>query len=1503
MHTSTLKLFKFFLPVGLIVLIELLALFPPAALAQCPTFTGDESFTSGITRFQNPNAQLWFNDGLWWGVFSDMNVGIYFYSMTPGGIVKGPIVDGNTLGSPDALWDGTNLYVLVWKSLALATFYKYSYNSVTKTYTLLSGFPVNLALSGASPPAVLEKDSNGKLWATYTSTNGGGSDGKVRVIWTTSADHTAWDTTGNVLETGLNPLNMEVADIVAFGGNKIGVVWSNYPNKQIAFRYHVDGDPETNWSVKEIIDSGNGPSNFPGGSVADDHLNMAAAPDGRIFLVAKDNDNDGSIANAHVGRLWLYIRTTAGVWGQKTLVQPDPSQIATRPVLALDTTHSVAYVVYHDETLPGRSSTGRNFITYSPMNNPIFDFPCVLTPTPSSNPVSTKQNVTSATGLMIASSTGQTSSNEIVFRGVDLSLNPIPNPTSLSPSSAIKGGSAFTLTVNGTGFVSNSVVQWNGVDRPTIFLNSTQLTANITAADISAAGTAAVTVFNPAPGGGVSGSLNFAIDNPVPTLNSISPTTKIAGDAAFVLTANGASFQSNSSVRVNGTDRPTTFVNSTQLTAQLTAADVQIAGTVPITVFNPGPGGGTSGTVNLAVNNPVPTVSNISPTTKIAGDAAFTLTVNGSGYVNGSVVRFNGSNRTTSFVSGTQLAAQIAAADVASAGTFAIVVFNAAPGGGTSNAVNLAVNNPVPTLTSISPTSKTAGDAAFTLTVNGGSYINGSVVRFNGNDRTTTFVNSGQLTAQITAADVQTAGSFPITVFNPAPGGGLSSLVNLTVNPGGNPIPVLTSLNPTSSIAGGAAFTLTVNGSSLIATSVVRWNGVDRSTTFVNSGQVTAQILAADIATAGSANVTVFNPAPGGGLSNSLSFTINPPGGCVGYEADVAPRPNGSNNGSITISDWVQTGRFSAGLDTPNPGCEFQRADSAPRGTGGSTLGNGAITVSDWVQAGRYAAGLDPVTPVGGPTAPPVAPPEPQSNNAAYINVAADRALRAVGNPLNPGQAAAVKIELDSLGDENALGFSVTFDSSKLTFVSATLGSDGSGVTLNVNPGQASAGRVGIAMAQPAGQSFTAGTRHLLTLNFNVAANASGATTIGFGDQPVAREIADANVNILTASYSAATLNINSTGPSSTLQFSAANFSVGEGAGSATITVSRTGDTSGEATVDYGINNMFSSAPCDAVDGLAKQNCDYTITKGTLHFATGETARTFDVLIVEDGYVEGNETLDLQLSNASGASIGGINTATLTILDNDTAPPTTNLIDGPGVFVRQHYLDFLNREPDSGGLSYWTGQIAQCGTDTTCIHNQRIGVSGAFFVELEFQKTGYVVYRIHKAAYGARPLYSQFMPDRSQLIGGQQLPATTAAFANSFVLRPEFKTAYPDSMTATEFVNKLFDTAALMNSAAQRQQAINELSGGGKSRAQVLLDVIEIPEFKEREYNPSFVLMQYFGYLRRNPDPSGFDFWLDIVNNREPNNYRGMICAFITSSEYQQRFSSVVTRSNAQCGP
>jgi YVTN family beta-propeller protein len=272
-------------------------------------------------------------------------------------------------------------------------------------------------------------------------------------------------------------------------------------------------------------------------------------------------------------------------------------------------------------------------------------------------------------------------------------------------------------------------------------------------------------------------------------------------------------------------------------------------------------------------NGAAHTITSLSPTSTTVGGSAFTLTVFGSNFVSSSVVRWNGSDRPTTFISSSQLAAQISASDIAATGTAAVTVFNPGPSGGTSNTSNFAINtNPIPTITGLSPTSTIPGGPAFTLTVFGSNFVSGSVVRWNDTNRPTNFASSSQLTAQISASDIAATGTAAVTVFNPAPGGGTSNASNFAINI--NPIPTVNSLGPSAAPVGGQAFTLSVSGSNFVASSVVQWNGTNRPTNFASSSQLTAQISASDIAAAGTATVTVFNPAPGGGSSNTSAFTI-----------------------------------------------------------------------------------------------------------------------------------------------------------------------------------------------------------------------------------------------------------------------------------------------------------------------------------------------------------------------------------------------------------------------------------------------------------------------------------------------------------------------------------------------------------------------------------------------------------------------------------------------------
>jgi len=532
----------------------------------------------------------------------------------------------------------------------------------------------------------------------------------------------------------------------------------------------------------------------------------------------------------------------------------------------------------------------------------------------------------------------------------------------------------------------------------------------------------------------------------------------------------------------------------------------------------------------------------------------------------------------------------------------------------------------------------------------------------------------------------------------------------------------------------------------------------------------------------------------------------------------------------------------------------------------------------------------------------------------------------------------------------------------------------------------------------------------------------------------------------------------------SLVQFATSNFGVDEAGGHVDFTVNRTGDTSGTATVNY---NTFDQSQSDH----ASQKSDYEIAEGTLTFAPGETSKTFRVLIVDDKFDENDEVIDLALSNPTGAGVGlgSPNTAQIVILDNDTGMPVNNPIDTSSFFVRQHYLDFLNREPDTSGLNFWINEIESCGADAACREVKRINVSAAFFLSIEFQRTGYLAYLTHRAAFGpnasgspAPVLYGNFMRDVQALqrgfVFGQAgadavLEANKVAYFNQFVTRPEFVAKYPSTLTNDQFVDALLtsanlspsdftvnltnaqevpptnptttggarrpnsfgtahftinagDTAMTMTAtvnnidftgaqtadtndnvtnahihasatvtptttapvvwgfigtpfndnnpndavvtpfgsgvggtvsgkwdapegngttlAAQlanirsghayvnfhttqfgggeirgnfpatqalRDSLVAGLTGGTMNRAQVLRAVAEAQFLNDREFNSAFVTMEYFGYLRRDPDTSGFNFWLSKLNSFGGSFIDAeMVKAFISSSEYRQRF-------------
>jgi hypothetical protein len=464
---------------------------------------------------------------------------------------------------------------------------------------------------------------------------------------------------------------------------------------------------------------------------------------------------------------------------------------------------------------------------------------------------------------------------------------PAPVITSFSPTT-LQQNVTNTFNVFGSSFSTGSVVRVNGVDRPTQFNNSGNLTADLSPGDVSALGPLQVTVFTPAPGGGESAAEPIAVvpANPRPVLSRLSPNEVPVGAAAFTmtLTSDSSNFRQDSIVRVDGADRPTTYGSSAQLTAQIPASDLAAAGTKAVTVFTPS-AIAESDAVQLTVGNaltPVLTTlqcaqaGNCPQVTARGGNlynaSPVDLVAIGRNFTSQSTILVNGGARPTTFNSATQITASLSQADIAASGLLAVKVMTpSAPAD--SNTINLPVTDPgPPALTSLSPDSTAAGaTSAVTLTVNGGGFVRDSAIEWNGVALPTAFLSSRQLSTLLPASELRTAGTALVRVNTPGPGGGLSPQVTFAILAPSTPL--ITRLSPTQAVAGSVAFTLQVIGANFTAASVVNWNGSPLPTTYVNTTRVDAQVPSAGIATAGSANVTVTT-AGAPAASNAMALSI-----------------------------------------------------------------------------------------------------------------------------------------------------------------------------------------------------------------------------------------------------------------------------------------------------------------------------------------------------------------------------------------------------------------------------------------------------------------------------------------------------------------------------------------------------------------------------------------------------------------------------------------------------
>jgi inhibitor of cysteine peptidase len=362
------------------------------------------------------------------------------------------------------------------------------------------------------------------------------------------------------------------------------------------------------------------------------------------------------------------------------------------------------------------------------------------------------------------------------------------------------------------------------------------------------------------------------------------------------------------------------------------------------------------------------------------------------------------------------------------------------------------------------------------------------------------------------------------------------------------------------------------------------------------------------------------------------------------------------------------------------------------------------------------------------------------------------------------------------------------------------------------------------------------------------------------------------------------------------ISFAATSYTVSEGGGSITVTVTRAGDTSTETSVIY-----------EGHGDTAKLGSDFVATIGLLTFAPGETSKSFTLFITDDAFAEGPELFTLTLTPHGGAVAGDDSVASVTINDNDVTTSSSNPVDEDEFFVRQHYRDFFSREPDAPGLKFWTDEIKKCGTNAQCREARRVSVSAAFFLSIEFRETGYFIYRLYRASFARAPVrLGEFMLD-SRVVGDgvvvgaegwpERLAANKQAFLEEWITRPEFEEHFA-GLDNAQFLQALFANMQVTPTDARREVLLSKLSSG-VPRAEVLAEVIDDAQFDKQEFNRAFVLMQYFGYLRRNPnqtpdsDLTGYNHWLGKLNEFGGDYEKAeMVKAFLSSTEYRGRFGN-----------
>ena len=497
---------------------------------------------------------------------------------------------------------------------------------------------------------------------------------------------------------------------------------------------------------------------------------------------------------------------------------------------------------------------------------------------------------------------------------------PSPNPdealppvvTSVSPDKATIGSIGPSIIVAGQNFVDRSIVQLDGAPLATNFVSGTELRATIPTSKLTTVGVLRLSVGTSPPGGGASKEVTFEVVNPGAALTSLSPLSVIAGAGATTIQASGTGFVPGAKVVLGATELTTTFSNATTLTATIPSSLLGSSGSMPVKVVNPAPGGGPSTTISFTVANPAAAVQLINPSAAFVGSAAMQIIVNGSGFVAGSNVLFNGNPLATQFINGDEVRATVPAGSLGAAGDFPVAVSNPPPGGGVTAPVVFRVQYPAPQPSALAPASASVGSGPTDVVVTGVGFFITSQITFDGAPAATTFQDPTHVKATLSAAQLAAAGTIAVRVVNSAPGGGTSAALAFAIN---NALPTITALNPASVTAGSPDRTITVNGTGFVPTTTAKSNGVLVMTTYVNATTLTAVVPSNHLLFPGNVAITVTNPAPGGGTSAVRNLSV----GCETSGVDVALGAIGSTTtlqttfaSAPTMARFVDSGACSA---------------------------------------------------------------------------------------------------------------------------------------------------------------------------------------------------------------------------------------------------------------------------------------------------------------------------------------------------------------------------------------------------------------------------------------------------------------------------------------------------------------------------------------------------------------------------------------------------------------